>query len=133
MEWGMSDRLGPLQYGKPEGEVFLGRDYTRGGEVSDDVAAAIDEEIRKLITQAHEEARQILTTHRDALDGIAEALIERETLDAEEVAEIFKDVPKWEHTETGALRIRVPDNGSPITQGSLVATQTSDDPAPPKP
>jgi cell division protease FtsH len=132
MEWGMSDRLGPLQYGKPEGEVFLGRDYTRGGEVSDDVAAAIDEEIRKLITQAHEEARQILTTHRDALDRIAEALIDRETLDAGEVAEILKDVPKWEHSETGALRIRVPDNGSPVAQGSLVASKTTDDPGPPK-
>jgi cell division protease FtsH len=133
MEWGMSDRLGPLQYGKPEGEVFLGRDYTRGREVSDDVAAAIDEEIRKLITQAHEEARQIITTHRDALDRIADALIERETLDGDDVAEIFEDVPKWEHTGAGALRIRVPPASSSLRQGSLVASQTSDDPVPPTP
>jgi cell division protease FtsH len=131
MEWGMSDRLGPLQYGKPEGEVFLGRDYTRGSEMSDDVAAAIDEEIRKLITQAHEEARQILTTHRDALDRIADALIDRETLDADEVAEILEDVPKWEHTETGALRIRAPE-GPTVLPGSMAASQTSDDPVPPK-
>ena len=132
MEWGMSDRLGPLQYGKPEGEVFLGRDYTRGNEVSDDVAAAIDEEIRKLITQAHEEARQILTIHKDALDRIADALIERETLDADEVAEILEDVPKWEHTRAGALRIRMPEAPTSIRQGSLVASQTSDDPIPPQ-
>ena len=132
MEWGMSDRLGPLQYGKPEGEVFLGRDYTRGNEVSDDLAAAIDEEIRKLITQAHEEARQILSTHRDALDAIADALLDQETLDSDEVAAIFKDVPKWEHTETGALRIRVPER-QPVMPASVLASQTSINPVPQKP
>ena len=132
MEWGMSDRLGPLAYGKPEGEVFLGRDYTRGNELSNDVASAIDEEIRKLITQAHEEARQILVTHRDALDRIADELIDRESLDGDEVAEIFHDVPKWEHTETGALRLRAPEGVSPLHQGSRVATQATDDPVPPK-
>ena len=131
MEWGMSDRLGPLQYGRPEGEVFLGRDYTRGNEVSNDVASAIDEEIRKLITQAHEEARQILTTHRDALDRIAAALIERETLDADEVVEILEDVPKWEHTATGALRLRAPE-GPAVRPATMVATRTSDEPMPPK-
>ncbi len=133
IEWGMSDRLGPLQYGKPEGEVFLGRDYTRSTEVSDDVASAIDEEIRKLITQAHEEARQIITTHRDALDRIADALIERETLDGDDVAEIFSDVPKWEHTGAGALRIRAPQGSPSLRQGARAASQTSDDPVPPKP
>ncbi len=131
MEWGMSDRLGPLQYGRPEGEVFLGRDYTRGNEVSNDVASAIDEEIRKLITQAHEEARQILTTHRDALDRIAAALIERETLDAGEVVEILEDVPKWEHTTTGALRLRAPE-GPAVRPATMVGTRTSDEPMPPK-
>ena len=131
MEWGMSDRLGPLQYGRPEGEVFLGRDYSRGNEVSNDVASAIDEEIRKLITQAHEEARQILTTHRDALDRIAAALIERETLDAGEVVEILEDVPKWEHTTTGALRLRAPE-GPAVRPATMVGTRTSDEPMPPK-
>ena len=76
--------------------------------MSDDVASAIDDEIRMLINQAHEEARSIITTHRAALDRIAEVLLEKETVDAEEVAEIFEDVPKWEHTEVGALRIRLP-------------------------
>jgi cell division protease FtsH len=132
MEWGMSDRLGPLQYGKPETEVFLGRDYTKGSGLSDDVAAAIDEEIRRLITQAHEEARQILTTHHDALDAIAEALLDRETLDSDEVAATFKDVPKWEHTETGALRIRAPER-QPRMPESMVASRVSHDAVPPKP
>ncbi len=129
MEFGMSDRLGPLRYGRPEGEVFLGRDYTRGNEMSDDVAAAIDEEVRKLITQAHEEAREILTTHMDALDRIAAELIEKETLDADEVAEIFSDVPKWEHTEAGAFRIRVPEARS-LVEGGRVASTRNDEQSP---
>jgi cell division protease FtsH len=111
MEYGMSERLGPLKYGQPDGEVFLGRDYTRGQDLSNEVAAAIDDEVRKLITQAHEEATQIITTHRDALDRIAAALIDQETLDADEVIAVFHDVPKWEHTDSGGLRLRSP-NGS---------------------
>ncbi|MBT8212363.1 MAG: cell division protein FtsH, partial [Acidimicrobiia bacterium] len=125
MEWGMSDRLGPLKYATPQAEVFLGRDYTRGQDYSDDVAFAIDEEIRKLITQAHEEARQILTAHRDALDRIADALIDRETLDAAQVAEILSDVPKWEHVEIGALRIRSPLGNGQVGDG-LAAASTTD-------
>jgi cell division protease FtsH len=123
MEYGMSDRLGPLKYGSPDGEVFLGRDYTRGQDLSNEVAAAIDDEVRSLITQAHEEATQIITTHRDALDRIAKELIERETLDAESVAEVLHDVPKWEHTETGALRIKGPDSAS--SQSGIAAAHTN--------
>jgi cell division protease FtsH len=110
MEYGMSDRLGPLKYGETEGEVFLGRDYTKGRDLSNEVAAAIDDEIRKLITQAHEEATQIIITHRDALDRIAAELMEHETLDAAHVIRVLHDVPKWEHAESGALRIKGPES-----------------------
>ncbi len=110
MEYGMSDKLGPLQYGKPESEVFLGRDYSQSNDYSNEVAAAVDEEIRYLITQAHDEARTILTTHMDALHRIAGALIEKESLGADEVREIFHDVPKWEHEEDGTIRIKAPDS-----------------------
>ena len=130
MEWGMSDRLGPLRYGSPEGEVFLGRDYSRSNDMSDDVASAVDEEIRKLITQAHEEARQILTTHADALERLAEVLIDKETVDANDLKDIFYDVPKWEHTETGALRIRAPQ-AAPMHEGLRASSASrNDDPAP---
>ena len=122
MEYGMSDRLGPLKYGSPEGEVFLGRDYTQAQDLSNEVAAAIDDEVRSLITQAHEEATQILSTHGDALDRIAKELIENETLDAEAVAEVLHDVPKWEHTETGAVRIKGPDKTS--SPAGIAAAQT---------
>ncbi|MGZ5382432.1 MAG: ATP-dependent zinc metalloprotease FtsH [Acidimicrobiia bacterium] len=116
MEYGMSDRLGPMQYGHANGEVFLGRDYGRQQDYSDEVASFIDAEVRKLISQAHEEARQILATHREALERMAKVLMERETIDAAEVAEVFADVPKWEHAESGAMRIQIPNGhaGTPV-------------------
>ncbi|NNF63124.1 MAG: ATP-dependent zinc metalloprotease FtsH [Acidimicrobiia bacterium] len=132
MEFGMSDRLGPLRYGKPDGEVFLGRDYARGQDFSDEVASSIDGEVRKLITQAHEEARQILTTHEDALHRLAAALIERETLDGAQIAEVLADVSKWEHVEAGALRIRPPETNG-VSDGYAAAGLPSDDPQPVKP
>ncbi|MGB9359459.1 MAG: ATP-dependent zinc metalloprotease FtsH [Acidimicrobiia bacterium] len=122
MEYGMSDRLGPLKYGQPQAEVFLGRDYSKSQDLSNEVAAAIDDEVRKLITQAHEEATQIIVRHRDALDRIAEQLLEHETLDADKVIAVLHDVPKWEHSESGALRIRGPE-GSEST-GGIAAAQT---------
>ena len=109
MEYGMSDELGPMQYGKPNGEVFLGRDYSRQQDYSDEVAAFIDAEVRKLINAAHEEARTILEHHRGALERMVVSLLERETVDRDEVADIFADVPKWEHASDGSLRIKYPD------------------------
>jgi len=123
MEYGMSDRLGPMKYGQPAGEVFLGRDYKSHQDYSDDVASVIDEEVRYLITQAHEEAHTILTAHLDALDRIADALIDRETLDADEVKEILHDVPKWEHVGDGSMRIQAP-NGQ-VRDSSVSTVQSS--------
>jgi cell division protease FtsH len=122
MEYGMSDKLGPLQYGKPEAEVFLGRDYSKNQDLSDDVAAAVDEEVRFLITQAHEEARAILATHEDALHRIADALLDKETVDAKGVEELFSDVPKWEHAGDGTIRLKAPDGISSITPGYAART-----------
>jgi cell division protease FtsH len=122
MEYGMSDKLGPLQYGKPDGEVFLGRDYSRTQDFSNEVAAAVDDEIRVLITQAHTEARAILETHVDALHRVAEALKDKESLGADEVREIFHDVPKWQHDENGTIRIKAPESVRTIQ--SAVAART---------
>ena len=99
--------------------------------MSDEVAAAIDDEIRMLINQAHEEARSIVTTHRAALDRIAEVLLDKETIDADEIAEVLHDVPKWEHTEVGALRIRLPEP-SPVNDGRVASSSPTDDPQPPR-
>ena len=110
MEYGMSDELGPMQYGRPNGEVFLGRDYQRQQDYSDEVAAFIDAEVRKMINAAHEEARTILEHHSEALERMVVVLLEKETVDRNEVGEIFSDVPKWEHASAGSLRIKYPDD-----------------------
>ncbi len=110
MEYGMSDELGPMQYGRANGEVFLGRDYGRQQDYSDEVAAFIDGEVRKMINAAHEEARAILSYHKDAMERMVAELLDHETVDRDEVAEIFSDIPKWEHDDKGSLRIRYPEN-----------------------
>jgi cell division protease FtsH len=121
MEYGMSDKLGPLQYGKPAGEVFLGRDYTKGQDLSDDVAAVIDDEVRTLVAAAHQEAREILTTHRDAMERMVDILLEEETVDRDQIAEVFHDVPKWEHTSSGSLRIQLPEHAEPVSGDGYAA------------
>jgi cell division protease FtsH len=126
MEYGMSDRLGPMAYGHPDAEVFLGRDYNRGQDYSDEVATAIDEEVRYLITQAHDEARAILTMHATALDRLAAALMERETLDAHEVEEVLYDVAKWEHSADGVVRIQAPNGAVKRPKRSAAKTSPKD-------
>jgi cell division protease FtsH len=86
MEWGMSEKLGPLTFGRPNGEdlVFLGRDISRERNYSEEVAALIDEEVRQLVESSYERATMLLEQHRDKLDLLAEALLERETLTREE-------------------------------------------------
>ena len=93
-EYGMSDAIGPQQLGQRNGEVFLGRDIGHQPNYSDSVAADIDSEVRRLIDEAHAEAMEVLVTHRQVLDTLAEALIEKETLDTPEVMEIFAGVSK---------------------------------------
>ncbi|HSL25793.1 MAG TPA: ATP-dependent zinc metalloprotease FtsH, partial [Acidimicrobiia bacterium] len=127
MEYGMSDRLGPMQYGRPGGEVFLGRDYGRQQDYSDEVAAFIDEEVRTMINAAHDEARVIIATHRAAMERMVSILLEKETVGPEEVAEIFSDVPKWEHDMEGGLRIKPPTEPGTIHPG-LAAAITTDAP-----
>jgi cell division protease FtsH len=126
MEWGMSDRLGPMKFGEPQGEVFLGRDYTHQRDYSDEVASIIDEEIRLLITRAHDEARTILTTHREALDRLADALIERETLDEAEIREVLHDVPKWQHAANGSMRIQEPNGGKSEGVAAVLSEEHQD-------
>ena len=114
MEYGMSDELGPMQYGHGSSEVFLGRDYGRSQDYSDEVAAFIDGEVRKMITAAHDEADVIINHHRDAMERMVNELMAKETVGPEEVAALFHDVPKWEHSDDG-LRVRYPENPQPQT------------------
>ncbi|MBB5184617.1 cell division protease FtsH [Faecalicoccus acidiformans] len=82
--YGMSS-LGPIQYADPQGNVFLGRDYTQGSSYSDGVADEIDKEVRAIVDACHQQCRQILTENRDLLDLIAKNLFEHETLTNEEI------------------------------------------------
>ena len=92
-EFGMSD-LGPLALGQSESQPFLGRDFGHVQDYSDRVAAKIDDEIGRLVDEAHDEARDILTKYRDKLDAMADLLLEKEALEKEEVAEILAEVAK---------------------------------------
>ena len=84
-EWGMSDKIGPLAFGEKEGEVFLGRDLGHARNYSETTAVEIDAEIRRIVQKSYEQARQILESHREGLVRVAEALLELETIDGEEV------------------------------------------------
>lgn len=86
--YGMSS-LGPIQYADPQGNVFLGRDYTKGSDYSAGVAAEIDKEVRAIVDQCHENCRAILTENKDLLDLIAQNLYEHETLTNEEIMNLM--------------------------------------------
>lgn len=88
-EFGMSDKLGPLQFGQAQGQVFLGRDIGHEQNYSDAIAYEIDLEVQRFIKECYEKARQVLTENRDKLDLIANTLLEVETLDAEQIKHLI--------------------------------------------
>lgn len=87
--FGMSDRLGPVALGRQNGNVFLGRDIASDRDFSDETAAAIDEEVHNLVEQAYRRAKEVLLNNRHILDKIAQLLVEKETVDSEELQEIL--------------------------------------------
>jgi cell division protease FtsH len=118
-QYGMTERLGAVRLGENESQPFLGRDIGHARNYSEAVAAIVDEEINKLISEAHQEAFDILTDNRDVLDTLVEQLLEKETLDKSEVAEIFEPLrrrqirPAWTGSET-----RVPSTVPPVEGSS---------------
>ena len=94
-EYGMSERLGPQQLSQPSGEVFLGREFGRQAGYSEKVAATIDAEVRHLIDEAHGRARAVLAHHRPTLDRLARQLVEKETVDALELADLLGPLEPW--------------------------------------
>ena len=89
MQYGMSDTIGPIAYGEENHQVFLGRDFNRDRNYSEDIAGQIDREVRRYIDEAYEACRTIIVENRDKLDLIANALLERETLNAAELEELM--------------------------------------------
>jgi cell division protease FtsH len=124
-QYGMTERLGAIRYGQEQNEVFLGRDMGHIRDYSEEVAAAIDEEVRAFIETAHQEAYDVLVANRDVLDAMVLALLERETLDKSEIEEVFAELelreprPAW----TGSARRR-PDERGPVLTPTEVATTT---------
>jgi cell division protease FtsH len=114
-QYGMTERLGAIRYGSDNTEVFLGRDMGHQRDYSEEVAAAIDEEVRGLIEAAHQDAYEILFDNREVLDTLVTALLEHETLNKDEVAVIFEPLhkrpsrPAW----TGSARRR-PSSLGPV-------------------
>jgi cell division protease FtsH len=96
-EWGMSEKLGPLTFGKKEEEVFLGRDFGSKRDFSDQVALEIDKEVKRLVVEAYERTTRMLTEHIHSLRAIAEALLEKEVLDGIEVDQIVQESSSLEH------------------------------------
>ncbi|MEE4422595.1 MULTISPECIES: ATP-dependent zinc metalloprotease FtsH [Streptomyces] len=114
-QYGMTERLGAIKFGTDNSEPFLGREMGHQRDYSEEVAALVDEEVKKLIETAHNEAWEILVENRDILDNLVLTLLEKETLGKEEIAELFKHVvkrparPAW----TGSSR-RTPSTRPPV-------------------
>ena len=125
-EYGMSAGLGAVKLGQASGEVFLGRDMGHQRDYSDAVAFSVDEEVRRLIDQAHTEAWKVLNSNRAILDRLATELLDKETLDHNQLAEIFAGVkklperPQWLSSTKRPVStkgpVTVPVKKSPVTR-----------------
>jgi cell division protease FtsH len=92
-EWGMSDVLGPMTYSENEGEVFLGRSVTTHQAISDETMQKVDKEIRRIIDEQYNLARKLLEDNRDKVEAMTKALLEWETIDAEQIDDIMAGKP----------------------------------------
>ncbi|PYR81981.1 MAG: cell division protein FtsH, partial [Acidobacteria bacterium] len=97
-EWGMSDSMGPLTFGKKEEQIFLGREIAQHQDYSEDTALKIDHEVKRFVTEAYNRANEILMQHKPRLMEMADALLAHETLDAEQVRRIVAGEPLDEPT-----------------------------------
>jgi hypothetical protein len=115
-----------MRFGHPQGEVFLGRDFTSTSDYSEEVAASIDREVRRLIDAAHAVALEVLSENRGILDRVAVELIEHETLEAERVQALFADVLMWDAGWSNAATrgTRRPDASSPAPNRRTAAAAT---------
>jgi cell division protease FtsH len=112
-EWGMTDALGPMVYGEDEGEVFLGRSITTHKNVSEATMQSVDAEIRRIIDQQYALARKLLEDNRDKVEVMAKALLEWETIDAEQINDIMAGRPPRPPKPTPAAPPPAPPDSSP--------------------
>ena len=128
-EWGMSDALGPLTFGKREEQIFLGREIAKTQDYSEDTAVRIDKEVKRIVMDSYDRARSLLTVHKVTLTKIADELLVREVLDADQVKRLVQGlalddrppvasaaVPPGDATRPEKRPGMVPPLGSPVTQ-----------------
>jgi cell division protease FtsH len=115
-EFGMSDKLGPLSFGKRDELVFLGREIGEQRNYSDEVAKQIDEEVRAIIDHAYERAMDVLVTHRDKLNALAEKLVAEETVDSDGFEGLFSDLPPKRNSRETPPTVVGPNQPTPGAQ-----------------
>jgi cell division protease FtsH len=108
-EFGMSN-LGPLTFGKKEEQIFLGREIAQHQDYSEDTAIKIDQEVKRIVIEQYERARQIIIENREALDRLAQALLIQETLDSVQIRRVVAGLPLDDDTPTPKTQ---PDSGKP--------------------
>jgi cell division protease FtsH len=118
-EFGMSDKLGPLSFGKRDEMVFLGRSMGEQRDYSDEVAKTIDEEVRAIIDHAYERAMEVLVTHRDKLNTLAEKLVAEETVDGDGFESIFSDLPPKRNSRETPPTVVGPNQPTPGAQPAI--------------
>jgi cell division protease FtsH len=141
-QYGMTERLGAIKLGQTNGEPFLGRDLGHSRDYSEDVAAIVDDEVKKFLANAHQEAFDILEENRDVLDALVLELLDKETLNKEEIARVFEPLrrrpqrPAWTGSPTRKpseipaveipqeIRDRAAANGKPVASNGAGAVLT---------
>jgi len=121
-QWGMSDELGPMVYGENEGEIFLGRSITTHKNVSEATMQKVDAEIRRIIDQQYHLARKLLEENRDKVEAMAKALLEFETLDADQIGDIMSGKPPRPPKPSGSQAAAKPPAADGGTEGATAPT-----------
>ena len=113
MRFGMSEKLGPRVFGHDHGQPFLGREFSSEPDYSDEIAREIDDEIRRIVEEAHQTARRVLEEKREALDTTSEILLRRETIEREQFIELLEGKSEDEVFGTEEPALPVPPPAAP--------------------
>jgi cell division protease FtsH len=110
-EWGMSENLGPIAFGRKDEQIFLGRDIALHKDYSEQTAIEIDREVRRIVSEAYQRARALLADNLDVLHAVADHLLEKEVLNGSEVEAIMKRVREGESAPESAVSPTTPPSG----------------------
>jgi cell division protease FtsH len=133
MQWGMSDSLGPINYGSMQQEVFLGHSFSQEKNISDVTAAKVDEEVKRIVENAHKQAHDILTEYAQELEALGQGLLEYETLSGDEIRALLKG-EKLNRVATESLKVKTSRSSFPSarTAEAKVQVVSADDESEPK-